>query len=472
MCLKHYHHIVAVFRLRPFQLSINYVAISKNLAMNRILFVREVCLSLVAIAIVLILSPTNAAEPTIDVPELLRQRADLDYSDTPRRVMAFYYPWYGLPEGPGGKGRTMHWGHIDARNKDIEASTNYPTIGAYDSHDPELIERHCMWVKEAGIDTLIVSWWGHGEYSDVAVPQILDACRAKGISVALYYETCPNPKSPEATARDLARIVERHGRHPAYLKVNGKPVIFIYVRAVEQLGLTGWLRTASLLKKSPETDAVLIGDNLSFGAANVFDGIHTYNTAGKIRQKSVDTIRDWANSRYPEWTTIADRSGRISTLTIIPGYDDTKIRKPGLAVPRHNGRSYAAQWEQAIEADPHWVLITSFNEWHEGSEIEPSVEFGRAYLDLTAKYAKRFKAQRDRKERSSSALGGISQAELTRLRERLAGKTIGVLPNPESRAFWFLAAEVQAELRSVSWQDIAAGIVTPKRYPFLLYARV
>ena len=41
-----------------------------------------------------------------------------------RRVMTFYYPWYGTPDGPGGAGRTVHWGRIDAAKKDIEASTN------------------------------------------------------------------------------------------------------------------------------------------------------------------------------------------------------------------------------------------------------------------------------------------------------------------------------------------------------------
>jgi len=67
--------------------------------------------------------------------------------------MAFYYPWYGVPDGPGGAGRTVHWSRIDAANKDIEASTDYPELGAYDSHDPNLIDQHCRWAKEAGIDT-------------------------------------------------------------------------------------------------------------------------------------------------------------------------------------------------------------------------------------------------------------------------------------------------------------------------------
>ena len=48
-------------------------------------------------------------------------------------------------------------------------------------------------------------------------------------------------------------------------------------------------------------------------------------------------------------------------------------------------------WEQAINARPQWILITSFNEWHEGSEIEPSFEDGYFYLERTAYWSRRFK---------------------------------------------------------------------------------
>jgi hypothetical protein len=41
----------------------------------------------------------------------------------------------------------------------------------------------------------------------------------------------------------------------------------------------------------------------------------------------------------------------------------------------------------ARASKPQWILVTSFNEWHEGSEIEPSVEFGRTYLEITAEEA-------------------------------------------------------------------------------------
>jgi len=412
-----------------------------------------------------------APPPGADAPDLaalLRRRADLDYTAAPRRVMAFYYPWYGTPDGPGGRGKSVHWGRIDPEKKDIEASTHYPALGAYDSHDPALIDRHCAWAKEAGVDTLILSWWGRGHYTDRAVPLILDACAKHGLSVTLYYETCPNPKTADATARDIARALAAYAGHPAFLKVDGKPVVFIYGRAVGQLDLDQWLRAAVLLNEQAPPGVALIGDAFSDAAAAVFDGVHTYNTAGQIRQKPPDEVRAWARARFPEWVALADKAHRISTLTLIPGYDDTKIRTPGLAVPRHDGQSYRIQWEEAIAADPHWVLITSFNEWHEGSEIEPSAEDGRKYLDLTAEYARRFKA-RPRPPHPAPA-GGLAEADLAPLRAKLRGRTVAVLPGPESAAFWFLVMQAKADARMLSWQDLAEGRVTPEAYPLLLYA--
>jgi hypothetical protein len=48
------------------------------------------------------------------------------------------------------------------------------------------------------------------------------------------------------------------------------------------------------------------------------------------------------------------------------------------------------QWQQAIAAHPTWILITSWNEWHEGTEIEPSTEFGETALLITQAYAHQF----------------------------------------------------------------------------------
>ncbi len=316
-----------------------------------------------------------------------------DVKAVPRKVMTFYYPWYGTANGPGGADRIVHWGHIDQANKNIEASTHFPVLGAYDSHDPNVIYQHCRWAKHANIDTFIVSWWGHGDYSDRAMPKILDGCQHYGLTATIYYETIPRPQTAQTAADDITKVLNKYANHPAFLKISGKPVVFIYGRTLQELALTEWSRAIEIINTNYKGGFIAIGDQFSRGAARIFDGLHTYNTAGSLRNLSAKAARKWAVETYPSWVQIAEDAGKISALTVIPGYDDTKIRKPGLAVDRYKTELYRVQWEEAIKADPHWILVTSFNEWHEGSEIEPSVEYNQGYLDLTGEYAKRFKAK-------------------------------------------------------------------------------
>jgi len=389
-----------------------------------------------------------------------------EQATVPRKVLTFYYPWYGVPDGPGGAGKTVHWGHIDAANKDIEASTHYPALGAYDSHDPKVLEQHCLWAKDAGIDTFIVSWWGHNHYTDRAMDKILDSCQRHGLTACIYYETVPKPQTSESAADDIIKVLNKYGNHPAALKVYGKPVVFVYGRALGQLGLTGWLKAIELINKGYRGGVTAIGDQFSYGAARVFDGVHTYNTAGKLRGLAPEAVRKWAVETYGSWIQVADQAGKISTLTVIPGYDDTKIRKPGLAVERYGGELYRAQWEEAIKADPHWVLITSFNEWHEGSEIEPSLEYQQQYLELTANYAKQFKAKNSG-VRSQPTCGRFSNEEKAQLCEKLKELRIGVLPDAESMAFWWLL-DLGVTPDNLAWENVADGLKL-QQYPILLY---
>jgi len=384
-----------------------------------------------------------------------------------RRVMAFYYPWYGTADGPGGAGQTVHWGRIDAANKDIAASTHYPALGAYDSHDAEVINKHCLWAKAAHVDTLIVSWWGHGEYADRAMDKILDACERHGLRACIYYETTPRPQTPETAARDIIGVLRKYGGHRAYLKTDGSPVVFIYGRAVGELGLTGWLEAVGTIKATHKGGITAIGDQFSYGSARVFDGVHTYNTAGSLRGLAPADVETWTFGTYRKWVELADRAGKISTITVIPGYDDTKIRTPGLAVERYAGRSYRIQWERAIAADPHWVLITSFNEWHEGSEIEPSAEDGDQYLELTTRYAARFKSAW-RADHAPAGAPALSEKDRSLLRRKLQRFRIGVLPEAESMAFWWLI-ELGVKPEVLTWESLAAGNLTAARYPILLY---
>ena len=149
--------------------------------------------------------------------------------------------------------------------------------------------------------------------------------------------------------------------------------------------------------KRPE-GAVFIGDKISTEAAQIFDGIHTYNPTGLTKGKSLEEIRGWAKTTFPEWVKTAGPD-RIACVTIIPGYDDSvqPSRKPPRPnTERYNGETYKVMWEEAHAANPDWVIVTSWNEWHEGSEIEPSVELGGKDLATTKQFAKKFLSQKRR----------------------------------------------------------------------------
>ncbi|MBV9816520.1 MAG: glycoside hydrolase family 99-like domain-containing protein, partial [Alphaproteobacteria bacterium] len=127
---------------------------------------------------------------------------------------------------------------------------------------------------------------------------------------------------------------------------------------------------------------------------SAFDGASTYNITGQTQHKSPPEIRDWAHAAYPKMVAAA-APGKISTVTIIPGYDDRKTGRPPPrpVTDRWGGETYRVLWQEAIAAAPDYVLITSWNEWHEGSELEPSVEYGSRILDETAAFSRAFLAR-------------------------------------------------------------------------------
>lgn len=106
-------------------------------------------------------------------------------------------------------------------------------------------------------------------------------------------------------------------------------------------------------------------------AADRFDGFATYS--------------EFTGGGGGGRVLVADDS--LLVLSVRPGYDDRKIRDPGLYTPREDGAYYRRSWETALASDPDVVLITSWNEWPEATNIEPSVEFGYQYAELTLTYA-------------------------------------------------------------------------------------
>ena len=336
---------------------------------------------------------TSAKTPDAEAldEQLLLERANVRWEKVPRQVLAFYYPWYG---NPGTSGYWKHWEKVDEQKKSIGRATNYPLLGPYDSHDPKVVEQHCRRAKQAGVTGFIVSWDTQNSFHDKGMPLLLDAAQKAGLTVTVLVEringenNASNAQKRENALRDVLYLLERYGKHPAWLKVDGKPVQFIYNRAVRTLKLNGWLWVITEANRKYAGGAVFMGDPVAPNVLRVFDGWFVYGIVGGTKGKSPDGIRAYAKLRFPEWV----KEGRIACATVMPGFDDSKSGRPAPrpVVERHDGQTYRALWEEAIAANPDWVLITSWNEWHEGTEIEPSVENGERELTTTAEFASKF----------------------------------------------------------------------------------
>jgi hypothetical protein len=311
--------------------------------------------------------------------------------DAPPLTLAFYYPWYGSPEGPSA--HWVHWQGVetddDGLTTGIENSGNVPTLGPYDSLDPGVIDQHMRWAKDAGLDGLVVSWWGQGTHEDKAVPLLLDAALEHDLLISLYIERTPDdaigPRAAGATADELLHLTGAYGVHPAFLRVRDRPVLFTYVRMNQQLTNRGWDAVLTRLRAEGDAAPLLIGDRPPDPIRPRFDGWHTYDPMGQIfhERDRHDSLAAWAEHTFADWLAQGRDTDGITCITICPGYDDRYFRSPGVVVPRDGGATYRTLWEKALEAEPDWILITSFNEWHETSEIEPSAEHGEVYLDIT-----------------------------------------------------------------------------------------
>jgi hypothetical protein len=88
----------------------------------------------------------------------------------------------------------------------------------------------------------------------------------------------------------------------------------------------------------------------------------------------------------------------------MPGWDDLnsaqehcadlRVSSEPFARERADGAYYARTWEAMLPTVPDLILVHSFNEWVEGSYIEPSNHFGQRYIQLTSQWVAQFEAGR------------------------------------------------------------------------------
>jgi hypothetical protein len=315
----------------------------------------------------------------------------------PAEVSTFFYPWYSIP----GVDLRAGWRHWEQNNhtpaSDIGANF-YPADGLYSSLDPKVLARQAGQMVASGVDTVVSSWWGQGSYEDWELPQLVAVMRAAGLRMAIHLEPYKGRKT--TVAADLA-----------YLRGLGITEVYVYQadtsgEAVDWAPVVAGQPDMRFFAESGNLGSMLSGSFADYARTAGFDGIYTY-----------DAVR-YGAAGMAAACGAAHQRRLLCSPSVSPGFDARRAGFPNLGVvPAANGERYDYTWRSALAAGADVVSITSFNEWHEGTQIEPAKPYcfpsdnycsigydgvyGRvgptahtAYLDRTAEWSRDFRALR------------------------------------------------------------------------------
>jgi hypothetical protein len=291
-----------------------------------------------------------------------------------RRVGAYFYPWY--------------------RSRDFSAFSDYtPRGGGYLSDDPERIARQLESAERAELDFLLIELVpdhnADSHFNNRAVDALVSALaeRRRRGDARLQFAVMSDISMVELGAGSKDRWLELTHAHleqiwkrfvekqrDAYMEVDGKPLVAVF---------------------SPP---VAVDDPR-------FTVIRPYWV-------SHEQWQNWSRKDevLPFWDTYPQTVTDSRFLSVVPGYNDWRLeRRPQVApyLPRLRGRTFIEQWQRAFELDPEIVLVYSYNEYYEQTQIEPTLEQGDRYLLLNQLLARRFKDRRPLADRELRSLADV-----------------------------------------------------------------
>jgi glycoprotein endo-alpha-1,2-mannosidase len=322
-------------------------------------------------------APTEAGDPS---------SPDYDYTaNSDYLVGVYYYPWHG---------DNFHNG--DGYLRKQLTPQHQPVLGEYNDSDPNVIAQHMKWFRQANIGLLVISWWGPNRLEDTNTKDVIMEHEDVGnLKIALHYETSgrlgDGTEKMQNAKTDIEYMCEHYFDHPNYYKIDGRPVIFIYIS--RKLEAVGTLEEALLTMRSTANKCgqslFLIGDSVFESAPNptvphvpfwYFDAVTNYDVYGSAGRPEGHVGMEQVDNYYlqqAEWKKQALKEDCHYIPAVSPGYNDRAVRMQNdhpplsrrITANAEEGSLLHYQLKHAKElADSKvdkMILVNSFNEWHE-----------------------------------------------------------------------------------------------------------
>ncbi|HYH00804.1 MAG TPA: endo-1,3-alpha-glucanase family glycosylhydrolase [Terriglobales bacterium] len=269
-------------------------------------------------------------------------------------MLAVYQPWFGTKE------------HIDV---------------GYSSHDKVVLRRQVEEAKSLGISGFLVNWYGpRKEFMDHSYALMQQIASQNDFKVAIQYdEAVDNPgQETEAVIVDLQYAYDRYiAEHAgpsrkAYLRYDGRPVIFIFPKTDR----TDWNRVRQVTQSWQDKPVLIFKDIPPAKYVHAFDGFYAWVQPGKQGwspdgknwgQQYLEDFYSKMRSQYPN---------KIAVGAAWPGFNDTRA---SWSLNRHMNARCGKTFEDSLrmfrryfsENNPlPFLLIETWNDYEEGTAIE------------------------------------------------------------------------------------------------------
>ncbi len=372
--------------------------------------------------------------------------------ETKKEVYAHFVTWFKTKEFSG---KWEMWNsdyNESPHNPDVVflngqrdlAVTSYPLTGPYDSSDPDILEYQFLLMRLSGIDGIIVDWDGRriNKYRHDALMTILPYLEKYNMKLIMCFEewcgywpkgTFSGRESEIKAAQDELRwMTETFLNKPFYGTVKGARPVLVFRKIPDQWFTPAeWLRIAEAFRGSQVKLIFDEGAYRQFGSA--VGG--KYFWVGSFDPKTNNSSLEFCNNVYTGFFNTKNPQVKDEIIFggVTPGFDDSPVWGWGTTArkaPRFDGKRFDMTWRMSMENKVDVIQIITWNDWNEGTQIEPCDKFGYEYLEMNKKYSAKFKSVKD------DVPNDILRIPLKLYKARKEGKCDKVVLNELSKALF------------------------------------
>ncbi len=312
-----------------------------------------------------------------------------------KKILVHYMPWYQSPALSGYWG--WHWtmNHFNPENMDATgrreiASHYYPLVGPYDSRDPAILAFQVEQMRLAGIDGVIVDWYGIEAFWDYGLineaTALLQAeIEAAGMDFVICYEDqtvmhmVNNGHLQPSQALDhgltvMSSLRDTYMSSPSYYMVEGSPLLLcfgpqFFMQAADWQTLFSPFTTQPCFitldtRLSPVAHGAFPWPPMWASVDGVLspatlDGYLTNFYAGSVNHSFP------VASAFAAFHDIYDEAGVGASY----GYLDPA-----------GGQTFELTLSRAAASPARVIQLVSWNDYGEGTMLEPTIEFGYSRL--------------------------------------------------------------------------------------------